>query len=347
MTADMMQEEESLNGPTKFQELGSALRERREQKSLEIEDIALRIKVSAKNLQAIEAGNPAGLPQPVFTRGFVRSYAQVLEMDLSEVEALLKEAFPEIMVNNINAERTTDAREQSVGINSPVVPKKFFAGLGLLILLGAIAAGVWLYLGGLDKLTGGSQTAPAGETSQISGEPASDGISPVDQADLSADENSGPAAGSGAGQADSAPATPPLAESAPPATAPPTTVASGQAPQASAPPATQPAQAGGQAESGTAVSSTVVRTSSNPPSGVHQVQISVVSGSSWIGIQADNTTNRNFELRTGSSYRLEFRQKATITLGNAAAVQVTYNGQRVPFTARDGEVKILRFPPAG
>lgn len=331
----MMQEEESLNEPTKFQELGTALRQQRERKGLEIEDIALRIKVSAKNLQAIEAGSPDGLPQPVFTRGFIRSYAQVLEMDLGAVETLLKEAFPEVMVNNINAERTTDAREQSVGINSPAVPKKFFAGLGLLILLGAIGAGVWLYLGGLDKLTGSTTAAPVGESPQITRQPDAGEAPP--RPDPARDENPAPAA-------EGAPAAPPQAESTPPSATPPAAMASSQP---AAPPAAQPLQTSEQPASGTAVSSTVVRTSSNPPAGVHQVQISVVSGRSWIGIQADNTTSRNFELRAGSSYRLEFRQKASITIGNAAGVQVTYNGQRVPFTAREGEVKILRFPPAG
>ncbi len=355
-----MMQEESLNEPTKFQELGEALRQRRELKGLEIEDIALRIKVSAKNLQAIEEGKPDGLPQPVFTRGFIRSYAQLLEMDREEVEALLTDAFPDVMVNNINAERTTDAREQSVGINSPVLPKKLFGLLGVLILLGAIGAGVWLYFGGLDKLTG---NAPAWESRQTTQEPAAGPDAVLDgetrpaalaQADSAAQApaDPGPAdntlAAERAGQANQSGQAAPPAASQPTAEAPPLAgSSSGQSAQATAP-APPASQTANQAASGqTAVSSTVVRTSSNPPAGVHQVQISVVSGRSWIGIQADNTTSRNFELRTGSSYRLEFRQRATVTIGNAAGVQVTYNGQRVPFTAREGEVKILRFPPAG
>ncbi|MDR1125415.1 MAG: DUF4115 domain-containing protein [Deltaproteobacteria bacterium] len=335
-----MMQEENFNETSKFQELGTALRKRREQQGLDIEDIALRIKVSVKNLQAIEAGRQAGLPQPVFTRGFIRSYAQVLEMDPGEVETLLKAAFPEVLVNNINADRTTDAREQSVGINSPALPKKFFAGLGLLVLLGAIGAGVWLYLGGLDKLTG----PPAGESAPSLREPAGDSTPALEEGEQSA--QAGPVARAGstpdpdARLAESAP----LAESggesgttARPTVSPPAAGAVG-------PPA---ARTGNQESDQAAVSSTVVRTSSNPPAGIHQVQISVLSGRSWIGIQADDAASRNFELRTGSSYRLEFRQKATITIGNAAGVQVTYNGQRVPFTAREGEVKILRFPPAG
>lgn len=338
MTADITQEE-SLNEPTKLLDLGAALRKRREHKGLELEDIALRIKVSAKNLRAIEAGSQEGLPQPVFTRGFIRSYAQVLEMDREEVESLLREAFPDDLVNNINAERTTDAREQSVGINSPVVPRKLFAALGLLLLLGAIGAGVWLYLGGLDKLTGGGVPA-AREAAQRPQAPA------TPPAGLEAPELQ-------AGQPDPlelAEAEPPQATSpAPPAASPATAAAAGQTPEPA--PASELAaseRSAPPAESApTAVSSTVVRTSGNPPSGVHQVQINVTSGRSWIGIQADNANARNFELRSGSSYRLEFRQKATVTIGNAAGVQVTYNGQRVPFTAREGEVKVLRFPPAG
>jgi cytoskeleton protein RodZ len=60
---------------------GKALREAREQLGLSVNDVANRIKFAARQIEALEADDYAQLPEAAFVRGFVRSYARLLELD--------------------------------------------------------------------------------------------------------------------------------------------------------------------------------------------------------------------------------------------------------------------------
>lgn len=70
--------------------VGMALREAREAMGLSVHDIANRIKFAPRQVEALEANDFANLPQATFLRGFVRSYARVLQLD----EAALIAALP-------------------------------------------------------------------------------------------------------------------------------------------------------------------------------------------------------------------------------------------------------------
>ena len=70
--------------------VGTALREAREAMGLSVHDIANRIKFAPRQVEALEANDFANLPQATFLRGFVRSYARVLQLD----EAALIAALP-------------------------------------------------------------------------------------------------------------------------------------------------------------------------------------------------------------------------------------------------------------
>jgi cytoskeleton protein RodZ len=70
--------------------VGMALREAREGMGLSVHDIANRVKFAPRQVEALEANDFANLPQATFLRGFVRSYARVLQLD----EAVLIAALP-------------------------------------------------------------------------------------------------------------------------------------------------------------------------------------------------------------------------------------------------------------
>src|SRR5512142_1691440 len=70
--------------------VGMALREAREGLGLSVHDIADRIKFAPKQVEALEANDFSHLPEAAFLRGFVRSYARVLQLD----EAALIAALP-------------------------------------------------------------------------------------------------------------------------------------------------------------------------------------------------------------------------------------------------------------
>jgi cytoskeleton protein RodZ len=62
-------------------DVGKILREAREVMGLSVHDIANRIKFAPRQVEALEANDFANLPQATFLRGFVRSYARVLQLD--------------------------------------------------------------------------------------------------------------------------------------------------------------------------------------------------------------------------------------------------------------------------
>lgn len=74
--------------PQKFS-VGAVLREAREQQGLSVADVANRIKFAPRQIEAMEADDYAQLPEATFVRGFVRSYARLLEIDVAPLLAAL------------------------------------------------------------------------------------------------------------------------------------------------------------------------------------------------------------------------------------------------------------------
>lgn len=61
--------------------VGKTLREAREQLGLSVNDVANRIKFAPRQIEALEEDDFIRLPEAAFVRGFVRSYARLLELD--------------------------------------------------------------------------------------------------------------------------------------------------------------------------------------------------------------------------------------------------------------------------
>lgn len=61
--------------------VGHLLREGRERMGWSIEDVVNQIKLAPRQIIALEADDFQSLPETAFVRGFVRSYAKVLQMD--------------------------------------------------------------------------------------------------------------------------------------------------------------------------------------------------------------------------------------------------------------------------
>lgn len=67
--------------------VGSYLRELRERRGVSLGEIARSTRVAHRYLEALEADDFAALPAPVFTRGFIRAYCQMLGETPSEALA--------------------------------------------------------------------------------------------------------------------------------------------------------------------------------------------------------------------------------------------------------------------
>lgn len=66
------------------QEIGANLKRAREAQALTIEDVSTRLKVPVIKLMAIEAGALEQLPDLIFAKGVIRSYAKVVQVDVTE-----------------------------------------------------------------------------------------------------------------------------------------------------------------------------------------------------------------------------------------------------------------------
>jgi cytoskeleton protein RodZ len=77
--------EEENTGPRQEHGLGPLLRTERERRGLTYEDISERTRVRPQIIQAIEEEDWDRLPSPAFVRGFLRSYARVLSLDVETV----------------------------------------------------------------------------------------------------------------------------------------------------------------------------------------------------------------------------------------------------------------------
>ena len=74
---------------TELVSMGKALRAAREQMGLSVNDVANRIKFAPRQIESLEADDYAKLPEAAFVRGFVRSYARLLELDSTKLLASL------------------------------------------------------------------------------------------------------------------------------------------------------------------------------------------------------------------------------------------------------------------
>ncbi|WP_211474224.1 helix-turn-helix domain-containing protein [Collimonas humicola] len=72
--------------------LGSQLASRREQLGWSVAEVASHLKLAPRQIEAMEADNYSALPTMVMTRGFIRSYAKLLDLDVSDALAAISPA---------------------------------------------------------------------------------------------------------------------------------------------------------------------------------------------------------------------------------------------------------------
>ncbi len=117
---------------------GGALRLARENQGLVVQDIASRLRISPKQIEAIEADNFAVLPEPTIVRGFIRNYAKLLKIS---AEPLL-DAYNVLVPSNAPHEFTIKpaSNMKVTSYDKPKAGRYIWAGLILLVGLGA-----WLF----------------------------------------------------------------------------------------------------------------------------------------------------------------------------------------------------------
>ncbi len=117
--------------------LGRILREAREHLNLSVADVANQIKFAPRQIEALEADDFQHLPQATFLRGFVRSYAKLLQLDAKPLLAVLPNVEPAAEQNTIAPVEApfpvmqTARRQNLIWLSATLVVAIFIAGFAL------------------------------------------------------------------------------------------------------------------------------------------------------------------------------------------------------------------------
>lgn len=131
-------EDNSANAPAHYARCGSAMRASREEQNLTVQEIATRLRLSVKQIEALEADNFNALPEPTIVRGFIRNYAKQLKIDaeplLNAYSAMAPSSEPHEMIVKPSANmKMTSYKKPNTGL---------YAFIGVAVLIGL---GIWLF----------------------------------------------------------------------------------------------------------------------------------------------------------------------------------------------------------
>ncbi|SCM74486.1 RodZ domain-containing protein [Desulfovibrio sp. 86] len=325
-----------------LEELGAVLRAEREKRGLSIEDAANHLKIGARLLRALEAGDSASLPHLAYTKGFIRSYSAYVGLSAEEISAAL---------SALEAENEEALIQQTPLPDVTLTPRrnfKPFLSVFVVLLLGIGVYLVWQH-GALDVLTSqtrrqaqpapmqspdNAETPPLGTEARNLGREARQSGAAGQLAATATD--SGPQAGrsaapaaSGAQRSETAGAQAPV----PAATA------------ATSGPATTPGTAATTGPAAASAATSAATTPQTPVTGPHKVIITATE-ECWVHSNADHTDTRQFSLRKGDTFALTFTKSLELKLGNAGGVRLRYDGEELPPVGASGQVRTLTFPPA-
>ncbi|PXX44602.1 RodZ domain-containing protein [Aquitalea magnusonii] len=301
--------EQEAHGQSARLGVGAALKAAREQAGMSLGEVAERLKLSVRQLDAIEKDDFQQLPGATFVRGFVRNYARFLKVDAEPLMAQLEEHFPSAVNDVVNLVKQEQAGQPASMAETlaRVPPPAAAAGktgkwLLLLVVAAAVAGGA-LWLAGRQ---GSAAPAPAQALQPM-----------LTQQAASAPAASAPLAATASAAVVAEPATP-AAAAASQAAAQPTAVAAAAVTASAA----SPAGSAGKAAASAAVA--------DAASGHIQLN---AQQAAWISvIDATGKKLQYGTLEAGSSKELTGTPPFQLKIGNAAQVQLSFNGQPVALT---------------
>ncbi len=118
--------------------LGKMLRDARERLNLSVPEVAAQIKFAPRQIEALEADDLQHFPEAAFLRGFVRSYAKILSLDVHTLLAALPQ------VKTALAESVPVSVEVPFpGTHSPQRQNLLLLGAALLLAVVVVGFAVW------------------------------------------------------------------------------------------------------------------------------------------------------------------------------------------------------------
>lgn len=321
--------------------IGAVLSQAREAKGLSVSDVAEKLKLTPRQIEAIEAEDLSRLPSPVFVRGFVRNYARLVEVPMEEIPAAVE--------SSIKPTATITAHSEDVVISTSPMRRWLLlplAGLALFMILVAVLYN-WLRQGEEAYLPAATASQPA---TRIQAVPLPAVQSPPQTAVPVAQDvpvpppNTNGATPPSTVAVPAAPASPPAVAASVPTTpaalapavstkpvpvvpvTPQTTVAPAVAPVAASPVRTN----GGNAyEYGDAMAAG------------HVVRVSAVDEDSWVEVASGDGRRYSQLLRAGDQMTVHGVSPIQLVVGNGAHTRVVYDGKHVDLQPYTGD-KVAR-----
>jgi cytoskeleton protein RodZ len=138
--------------PEAPESVGQLLRYAREQAGLSVSDVATRLRVGAKQIDALERADYANVPSGTFLRGFVRNYAKAVNVDQEEALRVLERTHAAASavlatkeVAPIPAVAPVKVSPATLSVSGAESGKRSaIMALGVLVLLAAAVAYWWL-----------------------------------------------------------------------------------------------------------------------------------------------------------------------------------------------------------
>jgi cytoskeleton protein RodZ len=290
-------------------DIGSKLRAARERRGVSLRQIADRTKIAVAVLEALERNDISRLPGGIFSRAFVRSYAQEVGLD---PETTIQDFIGQFPQDSVTAGHPRAGQSEDVELFES---DRRMASSALWILLVSIPlAGGVLYFTMSDRGTGAATSLPA--TARTA--------APESPPRIKTPGESAPAPTADKG-APTAPAVPPAGAAAPAETSPPAPASPGTAPPAL--PAPAPAPASAVSEDGL----TITLTARRPV---------------WVSATVDGRKSIGRLLQPGQHETVEVKREMVLTAGDASAVKMMLNGTEARALGKIGEVITARVTPA-
>ncbi len=289
----------------KKDEFFEELKRVRESKGIRLEDISRRYKIRLSFLESIENGSFEDLPEPVYTKTFVKTYADLLGLDAGPILARYAK-----YIEKIQPAPQPDLQTDQAG--QPTSERALFdllgrqgSRIGWAVLAAAvvIVLGIWAFQ---DK---GERPTPAKTVVTETPKPPENPQEMPPQGQV--------------------PAQPvPQQDAAPPQQA--TAQAS-----ASATPAAVPQPVSGSGKPETAL----------PASGPATLSLKIeATEAAWVQVKADKMSAVQKLMQAGETMTTEAKERITVDLGNAGGVQITFQEKPLGSPGKRGEVMHLVYP---
>lgn len=180
--------------------LGAELRRQREERGLSLGEVSERLKLPARQVEALENGHYGDMPEPVFVRGFLRSYGRFLDLDETVLNSYLAHIVPPESI-----ERSRPQQHAADSMVNQELKKPFPTWIFGLLAAALLGVGIYYWQGKsqsehLRQEAGAGSAVQSGGSQAASEVPLANGnmvVKPMEEPQAASGAASAPAAAGG------------------------------------------------------------------------------------------------------------------------------------------------------